>query len=296
MELFEFAKLLSKRKQTVIIIALLILLLTAVFTLVQPFKYGSNLKVLVIQNFSANTDPYVASKSNEYLSNILSKVIYSNSFYNSVLASMFNIDKNYFSGNVKKQMKKWSKTVDAKAINDSGIITINVYHTNRSQTEQIARSIGYTLQTKHSLYHGGGDNVKIRIIDEPITGNFPVKPNVVLNLVLGLIVGLSFALSYVYLFPEERFNIIRLFEKNKKIQIPKNEFLSVKNNWQIIGKVLNNKFVVPANVLNKEEIDNSITAFKDKVVENNLVKQSIKEDFNKGNMSNIFGKSYLDEL
>ncbi|MEK7203271.1 MAG: GNVR domain-containing protein [Patescibacteria group bacterium] len=314
MELFEFANLLNKRKQTILIIALFVLLLTAIFTLVQPFKYGSNLKVLVIQNFSANTDPYTASKSNEYLSNILDKVIYSNSFYVNVLASGFNIDKNYFSGNAKEQMKKWTKTIDSKVINDSGIITVNVYHSNRSQAEQIARAIGYTLQTKHALYHGGGNNVNVKIIDEPITSDFPVKPNVILNLVLGISAGLFFALTYVYLFPEERFNILRFFEKNKKAQIFESEFLSAKNdfqeskvkdNWQFVGKILNKRFVAPANVLVKEEANDSVVAFKDKTVkddllssaDNNLVKQPIIEEFiNKGNMNNIFGKSYSDKL
>ncbi|MDO9399655.1 MAG: Wzz/FepE/Etk N-terminal domain-containing protein [bacterium] len=306
MELFEFINILKKRKQTVSVIVLLTLLLAMVFTLVQPFKYGANLKVLVIQNFSANTDPYTASKSNEYLSNVLARVIYSNSFYNNILVSGFSVNKIYFSGNVEKQMKKWTKTINAKVINDSGIINVNVYHTNRAQAEQIAKAISYALQTKHTLYHGGGDNVKIKIIDEPFVSNFPVKPNVILNLSLGLIIGLFLAFCYVYLFPEDRFDIIRLFEKKKKVKKHRGESLSVKNdlqelkiknNWQTVGEVIDHSFVAPITVFIEKKVDNSEVLFKDKAINNNLVKQSAKEDFiGDGDIKNVFGKLHSNDL
>lgn len=304
MELFEFISLLNKRKQTILIIALLTLLLAMVFTLVQPLKYRSNLKVLVIQNFSANTDPYTASKSNEYLSNVLARVIYSSSFYANILESDFNIDKKYFSGSVEKQMKKWAKTIDAKVINDSGIIDISVYHTNRSQAELIAKSIGWTLQTKHTLYHGGGDNVKVEIIDEPITSKFLVKPNIVLNLFLGLIIGLLLAFSYIYLFPEEQFDVVKLFEKKNKIQHNKHKSLLTKNNLQRENlqreeESFKKEFII----FDKEDDNNSEISLKNDNkennlllnIDNNLVKQAIKEKFiGNGNMKNIFGKSHLD--
>ncbi|MBU0636913.1 MAG: hypothetical protein ABH818_02025 [Patescibacteria group bacterium] len=206
MELIELMNLLKNKKQTILIIVPLVLFIVIVFTLVQPLKYGASLKALVIQNFSANTDPYTASKSNEYLSNILSKVIHSNSFYSNVLISGFDIDKNYFSGDVIKQMKKWNKTVNTKVINDSSIIVVSAYHPDRSQAEQIAKSVSYVLQTKHALYHGGGDNVKIKIIDESIVSRFPVKPNIILNLIVGLVAGLFLAFGYIHLFSEEQIN------------------------------------------------------------------------------------------
>ncbi|MEK7557601.1 MAG: Wzz/FepE/Etk N-terminal domain-containing protein [Patescibacteria group bacterium] len=309
MELFEFINILKNRKQTVLAIVLLTLLLVMVFTLIQPFKYGATLKVLVIQNFSANIDPYTASKSNEYLSNVLARVIYSNSFYNNILASGFNVDKNYFLGDVEKQMKKWAKTINAKVINDSGIINVNVYHSSRIQAKQIAKSISYILQTKHTLYHGGGNNVKVQIIDEPIVSRFPVKPNIILNLTLGLIIGLFLSFSYIYLFPEERFDVIRLFEKSKKRKRSANNFLSVKNdlqelkmknNWQTVGEILDHRFVAPTDVFieeKQEKVDNVKDFFKDEVASENLVKQSVEESFiGNGNMRNVFGKSHLNDL
>lgn len=206
MELKEFILLAARKKLTIFFLLIIFLTLAIILSIIQPFKYGASSQVLVIQNFT-NPDPYLTSKSTEYLSNILAKVIYSNSFFTNVLDAGYFIDKNYFGQTVKAQMKNWKKTVSAKAVNDSGIISLNVYHTDRAQAELITRAVIYALQTKHGLYHGGSDNVSVKIIDEPIISAYPVKPNLILNFSLALVLGLIFSLVYVYLFPEEKYNI-----------------------------------------------------------------------------------------
>lgn len=205
MELKEFISLAARKKATIFFMVIIFLILAIILSLIQPFKYGASSQVLVIQN-SANPDPYAISKSAEYLSNILAKVISSNSFFSSVLDSGFFLDKTYFGQTAKEQMKTWNKTVGAKATSDSGIISLTVYHTDRTQAELINRAVVYTLQTKHGLYHGGGD-ISIKVIDEPITGNYPVQPNLILNFGLSLVLGLIFSLAFVYLFPEEKYDI-----------------------------------------------------------------------------------------
>ncbi|MBU0647214.1 hypothetical protein KKC67_01055 [Patescibacteria group bacterium] len=293
MELFEFISILKNRKRTVLAIVLLTLLLAMVFTLVQPFKYRADLKVLVIQNFSANIDPYTASKSNEYLSNVLARVIYSNSFYNNILASEFDVDKNYFSGDVKKQMEKWAKTINAKVINDSGIININVYHSSRIQAEQIAKSISYILQTKHALYHGGGNNVKAQIIDEPIVSRFPVKPNIILNLALGLIIGLFLAFGYIYLFPEERFDVIRLFEKKKKRKNLKNKYLVNSNDLQELKINNNSNIALKQEVVEQKVVENNLLFEVDIDLDQGIVEKKVIGD---GDIKNVFKRQHLDDL
>lgn len=205
MELKEFISLAARKKATIFFIVIIFLTLAIVLSLIQPFKYGASSRVLVIQNF-ANPDSYATSKSAEYLSNVLAKVISANSFFNSVLDSGYFIDKTYFGQTVKGQMKIWNKTVSAKAVNDLGIISLNVYHPDRAQAELINRAIVYTLKTKHGFYYGGGD-VSIKVIDEPITGDYPVQPNLILNFGLSLVLGLIFSLTFVYLFLEEKYDI-----------------------------------------------------------------------------------------
>jgi len=83
MEINDYLFSISKQKGTIVFFVFIFLILAIILSLFQPLKYGSTSKVLIIQN-TVNPDPYSASKSTEYLSNILSKVILSNSFFENV--------------------------------------------------------------------------------------------------------------------------------------------------------------------------------------------------------------------
>lgn len=190
-----------KNWRNALIITLVFLILTLAFTLARPLKYRSSSRLLVMQDYSAQSEPDAASKSAQYLSNIFSEVVYSSSFFNEAMSSDFNIDKNYFNKNDEKRQKQWNKMISAKAISDTGIIDIDVYHTNKEQADQISQAIGYILKTKHNLYHGGGDKVSVMIIDKPITSNWPVRPNILVNLILALVFGLCAGMAFLYYFP-----------------------------------------------------------------------------------------------
>jgi len=214
MSIQQFVKLILNKKQTLFSLLVVCLSIAIIFSAVQPFKYGSSLNLLTVISMKDTTDPYVASRSNEYLSSLLARVTSSSSFFDQVMSSNFNIDKNYFSGTDKQKMKKWTKTVEAKSIADSGIIAINVYHTDRAQAEEIAKAVAYTLETNNAQYHGLGDTVAIKEIDKPITSTFPVKPNVLINLSLAISFAILLFLGYIYLFPEEKYDI-RFWPKKK---------------------------------------------------------------------------------
>lgn len=174
-------------------------------TLVQPLKYSSSLRLLVVQDASSVAgDPYTIARSNEYLSDVLSKVTYSTSFYSRAINAGFNIDRAYF-GNTNKQVaKNWNKTIEVKKINNTGIISVTAYHPEQSQAERIARAVGYILITQNQNYHGLGDKVSLKLLDEPINSAWPVKPNLLLNAILSLFLGLVFGLVYIYLSGEDK--------------------------------------------------------------------------------------------
>ena len=86
----------KKRYKTVILITLVFLVIALVVTFSQPLKYQVQSKILVVQQFSENADPYSASRLNEYLSGLLAKIIYSESFFKQTTESSENIDKKYF--------------------------------------------------------------------------------------------------------------------------------------------------------------------------------------------------------
>ena len=217
MELIDFLKLTRTKRSTITSMVILFVFVALTVTFVQPLKYVSSAKLLVVQEYGVNTDPYIAAKSNDYLSNILAQVVSSKSFFDEVLNAGFNIDKNYFPSRPDKRLEEWDKTVNAKIVNDTGMINIEVYHPDKYQTDQIAQAINYVLKTKNNQYHGGGDKVNVKIINDPIVSRWPLKPNIILNLALGIILGFICGLYYIYLFPDEKydFNLFRRGAKKK---------------------------------------------------------------------------------
>lgn len=212
----EFGQLLRLKRRTLWSIFFLFLLGGLVFSGLQGFKYGTKSNVLVIQEGGAGVDPFAVSRSVEYLSTLLSQVVYSNSFFNYVMDADFNIDKSYFTDDSTKQMEIWKRTVSAKSVDNSGIITISVYHPDQHQAKQIALAVNHILMTQNSNYQGLGSSVKINVIDQPIVSNYPVKPNLLINLAAVILATLVFGFTYIYLFPEEKYNLNWFRLKGKK--------------------------------------------------------------------------------
>lgn len=214
MELINFIQLIKRKRQTIFSVTLLFFLISVILTFVQPFKYASEARLLVVQNTPQGVDPYQINKANEYIADVLAKVIPTNSFFNEVMKSDFNINKTYFPEDPLRQLKKWKKTVRANSSNTGGIISISVLHPDKYQSSQIIKAVDSVIESNHAFYHGSGEQVSIRVIDQPFTSIFPVSPNIPFNLIAGVLFGLIFALSYIFLFPEEVYNL-RFWPKRK---------------------------------------------------------------------------------
>lgn len=223
MNIQEYVRLLSRKKQTIISLSLLFLILSAILTFSQPLKYGAEAKLLVVQKTQYGTDPYQVNKANEYIGNVLADVVESNTFFNEVMNSGFDIEKSYFSEQLSEQMKDWKKTVSSDSGN-RGVISVSVFHPDKYQADQIIRAINSVLKDKHGLYHGSGDQVEIRVMNQPSLSDFPVKPNIILNLSFGLFFGILFAFSYIYLFPENHYDLKLLPKKNKSVYYDEDEY------------------------------------------------------------------------
>lgn len=195
--------LIAAKKKLIAITTIIFVVVGMAASLIQPLRYTSSLRLLVVQKGLSNSDSYAMSKSNDYLSQLLAKVSYSNLFMARVLATDSSIDAAYFGTTAKQKAKAWDRAISVKAIKETGIITIEAYQPNREQSEKIARALALTLMTQHANYHGMGDNVMVRLLDEPITSNYPDQPNLLLNFFVSLIAGLAFALAWAYLQPQK---------------------------------------------------------------------------------------------
>lgn len=245
-ELNIFWKNIRKNWSNLFIIVFVVILITAIFTFSQPLKYESSTKLLIVQEYNAEVDPYAASRSTQYLSNLLAQVIQSTSFFEEVMATGFNIEDD-FGSNPGKRIKNWNKTVKANAISDSGIIIVNVYHEDVNQADQIAQAVSYVMKAKNSLYHGWGNRVSVRTIERPINSQWPVKPNILFNFVFSIAFGLIVGAGFIYLFPSAK---IRLWPKRKRkaekhesaeYALNRQEEKTSENNWSHLSQMIEKK-------------------------------------------------------
>lgn len=190
----------KKRWGLILLSVLFFLALAAVISFSQTLKYRSSSRLLIIQD-SVNLDAYSISKSNQYLGSLLTEAAYSGSFFELLSTSGSQVDWNYFNGDYKEQIKKWKNTIAVQNIGDTGIIQIEIYHPDRDQARALSAAVNSLMIAKNGLYQNGGDNLKLKIIDQPTLSSWPVRPNLPLNLAAGLAVGLLLGLSYVYYFP-----------------------------------------------------------------------------------------------
>lgn len=197
MYLFYYLQNLRKNWLIALLVVFLVTGLTFTLTIMQPLKYRSTAQLLVGQKYQPGVDTYTATKSADYLSNVLSEVVYSSSFMDEVTSGSYGV-KNDFNSRPLQRKKQWLKAVKTKVVSDTGIIVIDAYHQNKIQATQLAQAVVNVLIAKGNLYHGQGDQVFIRLLDSPITTDFPVKPNIFINTILGFIVGILLSLGAVY--------------------------------------------------------------------------------------------------
>jgi capsular polysaccharide biosynthesis protein len=249
----DLSSLIKQKRQTLFSIFLLFLVVGFLVILVQDFKYGSRSKILVIQEGAGRVDPFAVSRSVEYLSDLFTRVVHSNSFFEDVMNSDYNIDKSYFGDNSVTQMRRWGRTFSARGVDDSGIINMTIYHSDSYQAGQIALAVNHTLITKHQSYHGLGSSVKISVIDQPATSNYPVKPNLLYSLLIIFASSLFFGLIYIYLFPEKKYDI-NFFASNKKAKQERKIERELKKKEEKEKFVVKGAFVPSKNIVKKKEI------------------------------------------
>jgi capsular polysaccharide biosynthesis protein len=186
-------------------ISLVTLLLTASVFAVSAFltpQYESDMSILVIQKQPEDkVDAFSAAKSAEYLSDIFSKVIYSDSFIDDVIQSPLNITRK-FSSDKEERKKEWEKDIKVRKINNTGILEISVFDPSRKEAERIVQAIAWNLSTNNGKYHGGGQKIVVNTIDGPITSQNQARPNVLLNSLLAFLIGIIGSLGFFY-FREE---------------------------------------------------------------------------------------------
>jgi capsular polysaccharide biosynthesis protein len=112
------------------------------------------------------------------------------------MASDFNIDENYFPTDSKKKRSAWEDAVTISVTRGTGLLTITAYNTDVVQAEQIATAVAHVLTAEGWTYTSGG-NITVKVVDEPLNSNWPVRPNILVNAFSGFILGALAGIGYV---------------------------------------------------------------------------------------------------
>ncbi|OGL95845.1 hypothetical protein A2348_00335 [Candidatus Uhrbacteria bacterium RIFOXYB12_FULL_58_10] len=177
---------------------LLGLVLSLIVSFVQPLKYSSTVRLLVLQDIGTSVDAYTASRSEERIAENLSNLVYTTTFFDAVINAGFSIDGKYFSEQDAKRRREWSRTVDTTVARGSGLMTVSAYHQDVAQAEQFARAVAFVL-TQNASEYTSGSNVEVKVIDSPLNSRWPVKPNIPANAVAGIVLGGLVGAAFVLL-------------------------------------------------------------------------------------------------
>lgn len=170
------------------------LVLAAAFSLVQPLKYSSTVRLLITQTNVTGLDPYTAVKSTERIAQNLSEVLYTSSFFNAVTSDS-QIDVSYFSTDEITKRAEWKETVSTAVTPGTGVMTVTAYHPKRSQATVLAVRVAQEIANQAPNYFGY--SVRVQIIDDPLPSRFFAKPDFITNGLLGAMIGFLAASAWV---------------------------------------------------------------------------------------------------
>ena len=219
MKKINYQKLIYRNKGIISIITVSVLAIALVVNVfVRDLDYSANTQLLVIQQQESSIDSVSASKSAERIAESLSKVIYTSDFRDKVLATSIVSDTLLESTDPGDQKKEWEKKVAAQALAESGLVRITTYDADPAMAKSLADAVSFVLLRNGADYHGGGDSILIRKVDEAIVSNFPVRPNIVLTVFSSLILGFIVSLSYLVAFKELRIQdkLLKVVEEEKE--------------------------------------------------------------------------------
>jgi len=190
----NFVRLFARSWSFLVLLTAIGLVLALGFSFAQPLRYSSTERALITQANVTGLDPYTAIKSTERIAQNLSEIIYTSSFFNSVM-SKAQIDPSYFPADEISKRKKWRDTVETSIVPGTGVVSIIAYHPNVGQATEIAVRVAEELVAVTPNYFGTA--VRVQIIDDPLPSRFFAKPDVVRNALIGALVGFLLASAWV---------------------------------------------------------------------------------------------------
>lgn len=167
-------------------IAIAILGVGAVFLTQERFKASAD---FMISSAQEGQDYYTATRSAEYMSRVLSEIVYSERFIAAVVDTG-RVDANFLPRDKKDRLETWSKMLSVKKNGELGFIRISLAGASDREVSKISQAIIVVLGEKSGeLFGNGGDNVRVRLLSGPIIENNPSVSELASIVLVGLILG-----------------------------------------------------------------------------------------------------------
>lgn len=213
--------------QTITLVTLSVVVLSLVLSIVQPLQYRSRVEFLIIQKQTLTLDAYAAARASEKLANNLATVIKTKSFFGNVMTTNFDVKRSNFPAEEKELRTAWQKKLKSTVSPETSLLRVDVFDKDKKEADKIASAIGYVLVNESADYHGGGQDVVIKVVNEPLASDYPVKPNIILNTLTGLVVGLILSLGWVFYRTHQE--VKKLITEVEKVEKNKTEIYQYQN-------------------------------------------------------------------
>ncbi|MBU0731851.1 hypothetical protein KKC88_03145 [Patescibacteria group bacterium] len=218
----KFLKQLKTSWKGIVLFTLVIMSLAVIYSVARPMDYSSKIQALVIYNQSSDVDSYTAAKSAEKIGKSLSSVVGTTSFMDLVVKEG-EIDLSEMTAlSERDKRKEWSSKVSASVIPETGILEIEAYDPDPQRSAELASAVAATLIKNADEYHGGGDAIQVKVVNQALTSTYPVRPNLMTNLAAAFIFSVVVSLAFVFLKDDVK-KLLKLENKRSQNKLEKLE-------------------------------------------------------------------------
>ena len=180
-------KRLNRHKLALTALVLFGAVLAMIGTLFMRLEYETTSRFIIIQE-QRFSDAFTQSKSTEYVSGILARVVSTDSFREAVFDKYAYLTV-LFSEEQDELRDQWNRALEVVPLKDTGIISITAFNVERRSAESLVFAVGDTLTNNIKTYLGNGAAIELRPIDGPITSQYPARPSFTNNAIAGALIG-----------------------------------------------------------------------------------------------------------
>lgn len=183
--------LIKKRWKIISLFGLLGAMITVVGTLVLPIplEYRADAQILIVSQSRYGVDPYTAAKSAERIGENLAQIVETSDFFNKVFAiSNVALDRSPYDGVTEQiRRKRWAHNVEAQVTFGTSVLTVSSYNKDPKEALRLTAAITQTIISNSADYVGS--DAQMRIINQPVASQYPVRPNIQLLALIGVALG-----------------------------------------------------------------------------------------------------------